>query len=209
MERSLESVASIKEFREKVLGLEGLDKTGRRRRFRQLTLRKKNTDYSLMPSLEKFVDYVLREGTNVQRSEIGWERGYDRDNPRPGSVKTLVYTIKDGSLILFLLGHYGRLDMDAVGEIYAKGERLVRASPEELRDVGMWSFACFGFPAEPGKRDWKIVLAAGDDFYNHPVYLAHNRLKVGDLFVPQNHYVDIMKERFGGRIEVAERKITL
>ena len=144
----------------------------------------------------------------MQRSETGWERGYNRDSPRPGSVKTLAYTLKDGSLILFLLGHYARLDTDAVGEIYAKGEEMVRATPQELWDIGMWSFACCGFPAEMRDRDWKIVLAAGDNFYNHPVYLAHNRLKVGDLYVPKNHYIDIMQARFGERIKVAERKIT-
>ena len=208
MRQTLESVASVEEFREKILGIEGFDKSDRRRRFRQLTLRKRNTNYSLFPGLENFVDYVLREGTNVQRSEIGWERGYDRDSPRSGSVKTLVYTLKDNSLLLFLLGHYERLDTDAVGEIYAKGEELVRASAGELWDIGMWSFACCGFPAEIGDRDWKIVLASGDNFYNHPVYLAYNRLKVGDLYVPVKHYRDVMQARFGERVEVAERKIT-
>jgi hypothetical protein len=182
--RRLQDVSSLEEFKSRVIadsrsGLKGI------------------SDVRFSKGMEEFVDYVIQNGTDDQKFAIGWEEPYYGGIPLSGKVKTLVYVLPNGELLLCLLDMLDYLDEKKVKSLYTPNEQLKKASLEDLHDLEMLPKRCHGFPSSECKRKWKIVA---DDVTRHPIYLNGIGENVGFLYAHTKYYSEIMNERFPGKV---------
>jgi len=202
MNTNLKDVASVDELRQRVLGLYGLENEAKAQRLAQLKIH--DSDIRFSPGLEDFMDYVLTHRQDLL-ARIWWRNEWERYGVfKDETAKTLVYTLPDDSIILFVLNPQNSLAMDAQRRYAPSG--LKRAPPTDLEMIGMAPYGCHAFPPSGSSRIWKVVI--DDTPYmtsDHPIYLAKPSMQVGILHVKKEDYLNIMQGRFSDRI--AEERI--
>ena len=197
MNTNLKDVASVDELRQRVLGLYGLENEAKAQRLAQLKIH--DSDIRFSPGLEDFMDYVLTHRQDLL-ARIWWRNEWERYGVfKDETAKTLIYTLPDDSIILFVLDPRNSLAMDTQRRYAPSGLR--RAAPTDLEMIGMAPYGCHAFPPSGSSRMWKVVV--DDTPYmtsSHPIYLAKPLMQVGIFHVDKNDYLRIMQERFPDRI---------
>jgi prolyl-tRNA editing enzyme YbaK/EbsC (Cys-tRNA(Pro) deacylase) len=156
---------------------------------------------NFLPGLEEFVTHLIAQGDHHVK-----EASYLITTREAGKMahrmihesKTMVYSLPDCSLLLYILELSKRVDEEKLGKIYFSGSAIVKATPEDLADLGMNPGACHPFPQANCHKQWKIVVDEHSEL-RHPIYTRDFR-KAGYIYVPMDNYVLLMNSRFSGRV---------